>query len=208
MATFLESPPMGFLQATEAVARLTPAKLEILALQVCKFLLQRTGSLSLEELAAKSSKSFEERETRSMGPSALLDARQAVTALTFIFRDAARAEASPEMMSVALMAASHLSPESCACITKVYRSKHPLLVGADRVKAVLSMGKLIGMDWKLSVATESCECSKMKAPVVVLRFRVADASGQAEAHSVELTVSEFEDFAAKVNEMSAVMETL
>jgi len=35
-----------------------------------------------------------------------------------------------------------------------------------------------GMDWKLSVATESCECSKMKAPVVVLRFRVADASGQ------------------------------
>ena len=33
MTTFLQSPPMGFLQATEAVARLTPADLEI---QVCE----------------------------------------------------------------------------------------------------------------------------------------------------------------------------
>jgi len=39
-------------------------------------------------------------------------------------------------------------------------------------------------------------------------FILQSYASQAEAHSVELTVSEFEDFAAKVNEMSAVMETL
>jgi hypothetical protein len=49
------------------------------------------------------------------------------------------------MMTASLSAASNLSPESCACIARVYRDKHPLLVGADRVKALLSMGKLLGV---------------------------------------------------------------
>ena len=176
----------------------------------------------------------EEREKGALRTAALDAARQAVSALTYIYRDAARSvrqyatgtrllsactntssdctttlqETSPEMLGAALSAASNLSPESCACITKVYRAKYPLLVGPDRVQAVLSMGKLLAMDWKLSVATQSSHCAKINAPVVILRFRVADNCGQVTSHSAELTVAEFEDFAGKVSEMSAVMETL
>ena len=149
------------------------------AQHVCKFLLQRKGCLSLEDIAAKASKSFgprpipcrsqccrnlsfflrpgalprggleaigldyaatdrrwsslpsrvappfscvgcltmqrsmlptEEREMSAMGAESLHTARQAVSALSFIFRDAARAEISPELLTAALSAASHMSP--------------------------------------------------------------------------------------------------
>jgi hypothetical protein len=55
-APFLSSPPDGFLQATEAVSSLSMGELELLAQRVSKFLLQRNGSLSLDDIAMKAYK--------------------------------------------------------------------------------------------------------------------------------------------------------
>lgn len=48
------------------------------------------------------------------------------------------------------------------------------------------------MDWKLALATGSHLCTKLRAPLVILRFRVAGSNGEVACHSAELTVAEFE----------------
>jgi hypothetical protein len=80
----------------------------------------------------------EEREISAMGAASLHTARQAVAALSFIFRDAARAEVSPELLTAALSAASHMSPgakQQGSCVRGFYNadgcfSSHPHMTAA------------------------------------------------------------------------------
>mmetsp|Transcript_41960 Transcript_41960/g.95677 ORF Transcript_41960/g.95677 Transcript_41960/m.95677 type:complete len:155 (+) Transcript_41960:119-583(+) len=147
------------------------------------------------------------RESASTSPPALLQARQAINAATHMFREAARRRASPQEFAEGVTT-SGLSQGSCAVLARVFRQRAPALAAAENVKASLSIGTLDSFDWRLAVGTQSSETEVLNAPHVTLRFRVADPSAKVASHSVEMTIQEFEAFAAQVAEMSAVLETL
>jgi hypothetical protein len=99
---------------------------------------------------------------------------------------------------------------------------------AEQVKCVLSIGRLAGFEWKFGVSTESSACSKLNSPFVILLFRIADTDGmvcpdfsnldarsnshnlctQVKSHCVEMSVSEFNEFAESLNSIVAVLDTL
>eukprot|EP00286_Rhodomonas_abbreviata_P027038 CAMPEP_0181300022 /NCGR_PEP_ID=MMETSP1101-20121128/6663_1 /TAXON_ID=46948 /ORGANISM="Rhodomonas abbreviata, Strain Caron Lab Isolate" /LENGTH=208 /DNA_ID=CAMNT_0023405221 /DNA_START=63 /DNA_END=689 /DNA_ORIENTATION=+ len=208
MAAFLAAAPQGFMHAVQVLEDLSPAELEELALQVMKTLLQRTGHLSHKELACKLSRSKEQREVLPFDPSALRRANQAVNALSFLLRDAVRLSLSGQDLTLLLQTSAGLSPPPAAVIGRAYHAHSPLLLSSDKVKAMLSVGRLVNFDWKVSLCTETSQAERLNAPIITLRFQVALPNGQVSSHSAELSLKEFEEFADKVGEMSAVLETL
>ena len=79
--------------------------------------------------------------------------------------------------------------------------------GGDRLNKVLGLGKFIGMDWKVGVAVQSSNCDNLCVPYVSMVVRISK-SGIVEAHSMELSMQEFGDFATSVKEMQSAMEGL
>eukprot|EP00288_Rhodomonas_lens_P009945 CAMPEP_0177727708 /NCGR_PEP_ID=MMETSP0484_2-20121128/20470_1 /TAXON_ID=354590 /ORGANISM="Rhodomonas lens, Strain RHODO" /LENGTH=208 /DNA_ID=CAMNT_0019240389 /DNA_START=134 /DNA_END=760 /DNA_ORIENTATION=- len=208
MAGFLGAPPQGFFFAVQTLDDLSPSDLEELALQVIKMLLERTGHLSHAELAKKLSQSKEKRELLPFDQDALKKSHQTVNALSFVYKDAVRTRTAPEEVTQALQSIAGLAKSAAALLGRVYQQRSALLLSSARLQSILSVGRLVSFDWKVSLASESSECEKLNAPSITVQFKIALPSGQVATHSAELSLREFEDFADKVGEMTAVLETL
>jgi hypothetical protein len=52
----------------------------------------------------------------------------------------------------------------------------------------VSVGKLVGMEWKLSIATASSSCSSLMSPYVALLLTVANADGKQKTVPLEMTL--------------------
>lgn len=63
---------------------------------------------------------------------------------------------------------------------------------AGQQQKVFSIGQLVDMEWKLSVAVESSNCKKLNTPLVSLLLRTLDDNGKIQAHALELTFPEFQ----------------
>lgn len=56
---------------------------------------------------------------------------------------------------------------------------------------VLSIGKLLAMQWQLGVSVQSNHCENLDAPFVSVQLRVEDANRDVSTHSFDLTLLEF-----------------
>ncbi|XP_061164111.1 COMM domain-containing protein 6-like [Saccostrea echinata] len=72
--------------------------------------------------------------------------------------------------------------------------------------SALTAGKLIDMKWKLGVAVSSDECKSLNSPCVTMTLKVADSSGKISTHSMEMTISQFQNFSKQMKEMANKME--
>mmetsp|Transcript_41824 Transcript_41824/g.131889 ORF Transcript_41824/g.131889 Transcript_41824/m.131889 type:complete len:209 (-) Transcript_41824:1314-1940(-) len=208
MEGFLSNAPEGLASASKILDAMPKRSLERLANEICSIVLQKKGSLSSSALAAEIVADPEQQELVMQGPEGVKRANHAINALLYIYRDAAAKLASPEVFRTALVARCDLSQDASAILTRVFEQKHALLVSSDKVKSFLSLGKLVKFDWKLSFASESSSCAALNTPVVVLHFLVSDENFQVSSHSLELTISQFEEFAGTIHEICSVVETL
>ena len=76
------------------------------------------------------------------------------------------------------------------------------------VARALSLGKLVGLDWKVGVALESSTCKTLNAPFVTVVLRVQHESGDISSHPMELSLGEYQSFAKSFRAIDAVMDTL
>ncbi len=58
-------------------------------------------------------------------------------------------------------------------------------------RQVLSIGTLVGFDWKLGVAVASSQCANLNVPFVSVVVRVADINGNVISHPFEMNFTEF-----------------
>lgn len=88
-------------------------------------------------------------------------------------------------------------------------SEHGALVHAQQeAHAMLSIGQLVDMQWKLGMAVSSDTCRSLNSPYVSLRLKIVEPSGQILHKSFEMTVPQFQNFHKQFKEMAAVMETV
>lgn len=57
--------------------------------------------------------------------------------------------------------------------------------------AGISVGKLVDFEWKIGVAVAGTECKNLKVPYVRVLLHVDGADGRVEAHTFEMSISEF-----------------
>ncbi|KAF7668150.1 hypothetical protein LDENG_00030310 [Lucifuga dentata] len=74
--------------------------------------------------------------------------------------------------------------------------------------AMLSIGQLVDMQWKLGMAVSSDSCRSLNSPYVSLLLKIAEPSGQICQKSFEMTIPQFQNFHKQFKEMAAVMETV
>jgi hypothetical protein len=55
----------------------------------------------------------------------------------------------------------------------------------------MSVGSLVGFDWKMGVAVKSNKCEQLNTPFVAINLRVADPNNVISDHAFELTIPEF-----------------
>ncbi|CDQ81769.1 unnamed protein product [Oncorhynchus mykiss] len=75
-------------------------------------------------------------------------------------------------------------------------------------QAMLSIGQLVDMQWKLGMAVSSDTCRSLNSPHVSLLLKIADTSGQISQRSFEMTIAQFQNFYRQFKEMAAVLETV
>uniref|UniRef100_A0A7S0I0Z1 COMM domain-containing protein n=1 Tax=Hanusia phi TaxID=3032 RepID=A0A7S0I0Z1_9CRYP len=208
MEGFLSSPPEGLSSASKILDAMPKRSLEKLGNEICCIVLQKKGYLSTNALAAEIVADPEQQELVIQGAEGVKRANHAINALLYIYRDAASKAVSPDLFRTTLLARCDLSQDTSMILTRVFEQKQALLVSSDKIKSFLSLGKLVKFDWKLSYASESSSCAALNTPVVVLHFLVSDENFQVSSHSLELTIAQFEEFAATIHEMCSLVETL
>ena len=129
-----------------------------------------------------------------------------IPGLQFLLNAGTKNQVSVDNLSIQLSAYTDLSQEAVDIMCQCYGAQNGGTKASDAAK-VLGLGKFVGMDWKAGVGVQSSKCDNLCAPYVSLVVRMSK-SGVVEAHSMELSMKEFGDFATSVNEMQSAMDNL
>lgn len=78
----------------------------------------------------------------------------------------------------------------------------------QEAQAMLSIGQLVDMQWRLGMAVSSDTCRSLNSPYVSLLLKVADTSGLISQRCFEMTVPQFQNFHRQFKELAAVLETV
>ncbi|XP_067371280.1 COMM domain-containing protein 6 isoform X2 [Channa argus] len=129
--------------------------------------------------------------------------------LLLTFRSAGKRNLSGDDLVSWLEEGSNKWPKGCLQVLHRLWSEHGALVHAQQdVQAVLSIGQLVEMQWKLGMAVSSDTCRSLNSPYVCLLLKIVEPSGQILQRSLEMTIAQFQNFHKQFKEMAAVMETV
>ncbi|XP_059199596.1 COMM domain-containing protein 6 [Centropristis striata] len=128
--------------------------------------------------------------------------------LLLTFRSAGKSSLSGDDL-VSKLEGSHKWPKASLQVLHRLWSEHGALVHAQQeVQAMLSIGQLVDLQWKLGMAVSSDTCRSLNSPYVSLLLKIIEPSGQICHRSFEMTIPQFQNFHKQFKEMAAVMETL
>ncbi|XP_026232542.1 COMM domain-containing protein 6 isoform X2 [Anabas testudineus] len=129
--------------------------------------------------------------------------------LLLIFRSAGKKNLSPDDLVSRLEEGGNKWPKASLQVMHRLWSEQGALVSAQQgVQAMLSIGQLVDMQWKLGMAVSSDTCRSLNSPYVCLLLKIVEPSGNICQRSFEMTVPQFQNFHKQFKEMSAVMETV
>ncbi|XP_003383596.1 PREDICTED: COMM domain-containing protein 6-like [Amphimedon queenslandica] len=196
---FLSSPPLGFSEAVGMLNALPQGLLAEMSQDVIAFLQYQSGFINTAQ---------HEMSIQKIAPSIStpINAQSCINALTFIFRSAATEKSSAEAFAKQLKNSPLFSESSAAVLRQVWETEGPSLVALP--KTALSVGELVSMDWKLGVAMSSNGCKALNVPYVTLQLKVMESPGEVKVHSIELSLKQFQNFAAQLKDMSNALETV
>ncbi|XP_039221777.1 COMM domain-containing protein 6 [Crotalus tigris] len=136
------------------------------------------------------------------------DLAQALQALSWLFGTAAKNKLTSEEFSTELgKMFSFLPQQSGQVIQQVWNEKRKSLVELEDAVPVAAAGQLIDFQWKLGMAISADSCKSLKLPCVTVAFKVADSLGNVTCKTIEMTISQFQNFHSQFKEMASVLET-
>uniref|UniRef100_A0A3P8S200 COMM domain-containing protein 6 n=1 Tax=Amphiprion percula TaxID=161767 RepID=A0A3P8S200_AMPPE len=127
--------------------------------------------------------------------------------LLLTFRSGGKSNISgDELVSKLEESSNKWSKASLQVLHKLW-SEHGALVHTQQdVQAVLSIGQLVDMQWKLGMAVSSDSCRSLNSPYVTLLLKIVEPSGQICQRSFEMTIPQFQNFHKQFKEIAALME--
>lgn len=129
--------------------------------------------------------------------------------LLLTFRSAGKSNISGDELVSRLEDGSSKWPKASLQVLHRLWTEHGASVHAQQdVQAILSIGQLVDMQWKLSMAVSSDTCRSLNSPYVCLLLKVVEPSGHICQRSFEMTIPQFQNFHKQFKEMAAVMETV
>lgn len=129
--------------------------------------------------------------------------------LLLTFRSGAKSNISgDELVSKLEESSNKWSKASLQVLHRLW-SEHSALVHAQQgAQAMLSIGQLVDLQWKLAMAVSSDTCRSLNSPYVSLLLKTVEPSGQIHQRSFEMTIPQFQNFHRQFKEMAAVLETV
>ncbi|KAK0154432.1 COMM domain-containing protein 6 [Merluccius polli] len=97
---------------------------------------------------------------------------------------------------------------SLQVVHKLWTKQGPLVHTQQEAQAMLSIGQLVDMQWKLGMAVSCDTCRSLNSPFVSVLLKIAEPSGQISQKSFEMTIPQFQNFHRQFKEMAAVLETV
>ncbi|XP_006639448.1 COMM domain-containing protein 6 [Lepisosteus oculatus] len=127
----------------------------------------------------------------------------------FIFRTAGKNNLSSEELIVKLSErSSRWSKQALQLIHKLWNEQGKFVLANQNAKAMINIGQLVDLQWKLGMAVSSDTCRSLNYPYVSMTLKIADTTGQLLSKSFEMTVPQFQNFFRQFREMAAVLETV
>ncbi|XP_062313660.1 COMM domain-containing protein 6 [Osmerus eperlanus] len=99
-------------------------------------------------------------------------------------------------------------PASLQVLQQLWSEQGALVHTQQEAQAMLGIGQLVDMQWKLGMAVSSDTCRSLNSPYVSLLLKLANTSGLITQRSFEMTVPQFQNFYRQFKEMAAVLETV
>ncbi|XP_008280207.1 COMM domain-containing protein 6 [Stegastes partitus] len=129
--------------------------------------------------------------------------------LLLTFRSSGKSNISgDELVSKLEDSSNKWSKASLQVLHKLWSEQGALVNAQQEVQAMLSIGQLVDMQWKLGMAVSSDTCRSLNSPYVTLLLKIVEPSGQIRQRSFEMTIPQFQNFHKQFKEMAAVMETV
>ncbi|XP_054471500.1 COMM domain-containing protein 6 [Anoplopoma fimbria] len=129
--------------------------------------------------------------------------------LLLTFRSAGKSSLSGDDLVSRLEEGSNKWTKAALQVLHRLWGEHGASVQAQQeVQAILSIGQLVDMQWKLGMAVSSDTCRSLNSPYVSLLLKIVEPSGQICHRSFEMTIPQFQNFHKQFKEMAAVMETV
>lgn len=192
----LTNAPLGFSNAVSALNSLPQGLLAEMCQDVMAFLQSDIGYLPSEN---------HKLTIAGLSLSPRPDAETCLNALIFLFKSAASEAVSVESLVSELKSSSQWSESCVAVIRHIWKEEGPTL--CSKSKETLSVGQLVSMDWQLGMAMSSSSCRSLNSPYVTLQLNIADPSGSLQQRTLQMSVSEFQNFASQLKDMATALET-
>ncbi|XP_058471090.1 COMM domain-containing protein 6 [Solea solea] len=100
------------------------------------------------------------------------------------------------------------SKASLQVVHRLWSAQGALVRAQQEVHAMLSIGQLVDMQWKLGMAVSSDTCRSLNSPYVCLLLKIVEPSGHICQKSFEMTIPQFQNLHKQFKEMAAVMDTV
>ncbi|KAM3862301.1 COMM domain-containing protein 6 [Diretmus argenteus] len=191
----------GVNKIVDNIEKLSP---DILA-ETCQHILTYLQGQTTGVDSAEISDRFQ-RDGVRLDPEAL---QNIIRFLLLTFRSAGKNNLSGDGLVSRLEEGSSKWPKASLQVMHRLWSEHGALVHAQQeAQAMLNIGQLVDMQWKLGMAVSSDTCRSLNSPYVSLLLKIAEPSGQIHQRSFEMTIPQFQNFHKQVKEMAAVLETV
>ncbi|XP_057708076.1 COMM domain-containing protein 6 [Corythoichthys intestinalis] len=129
--------------------------------------------------------------------------------LLLTFRSAGKSKVSAdELVSRLEKGSNKWSKESLQVLHSLWNENGESVQVHQATRDLLSVGRIVDMQWKLSMAVSSDTCRSLNSPFVTILLKIAEPSGKINQKALEMTVPQFQNFHKQMKEMAAVMETV
>lgn len=191
----------GVNKVVDNICRISP---DLLA-DVCQHVLTYLQGQKRGVDSAEISDRFQRAEVR-LDHEALQDM---IRFLLLTFRSAGKSNISGDELVSKLEEGSNKWTKASLQVLHKLWSEHGVSVHTQQeAQAMLSIGQLVDMQWKLGMAVSSDTCRSLNSPFVCLLLKIVEPSGQICQRSFEMTIPQFQNFYKQFKEMAAVMETV
>ncbi|KAK6168524.1 hypothetical protein SNE40_021037 [Patella caerulea] len=131
-----------------------------------------------------------------------------VRAISFIYRTATQSKETDNELRSRLLSLSVLSNNKINIILQGWQKEGKQLLLTDSAMKDINVGKLLDIKWKIGMSVSSSECKQLNSSFVSMVIIVADQSGKAKHHSLEMTLKQFRNFSNQLKEMAKLIDAV
>ncbi|KAM8855729.1 COMM domain-containing protein 6 isoform 1-T2 [Spinachia spinachia] len=191
----------GVNKVVDSIHQLPPHLLTEACQHIVIYLQGKTGGVDSAEISDRFQRAGVRLEHEAL--------QNVIRFLLLTLRSAGKSGLSADDLVSRLEEGANKWPKASLQVLHKLWSEHGALVHAQQeVQAVLGIGQLVDMQWKLGMAVSSDTCRSLNSLYVSLLLKIVEPPGQIWHRSFEMTVPQFQNFHKQLKEMAAVMETV